>query len=196
MRARNKLLQEEHWDELWLESLEAQMEEHGVAVSRARMATIKALTAAVWNFSGAGFPTSRLYLEKVTPGMLKTRLSASRKLDAAARRATHGPNAEDLLVYYGQKERLASQCSTGEQKALLIGLILAHAELVTERRGEPPLLLLDEVAAHLDPKRRSALFERLSGRGQVWMTATEPGLFEGIAQASRFHVENGRIDIV
>ena len=90
----------------------------------------------------------------------------------------------------------AARCSTGEQKALLLGLVLAHAELVAARRGAAPILLLDEVAAHLDPKRRSALFERLSGRGQVWMTATEPILFEGIAQASRFHVENGRIDIV
>jgi len=83
-----------------------------------------------------------------------------------------------------------------EQKALLLGLILAHAELVAERRGEPPILLLDEVAAHLDPKRRAALFERLSSRGQVWMTATEAALFEGIADATRFHVEAGRIDLL
>jgi len=99
-----------------------------------------------------------------------------------------------LLVYYGQKERVASQCSTGEQKALLIGLILAHAELVAERRGEPPVLLLDEVAAHLDPKRRTALFGRLAGRGQVWMTATEAALFDGIGAASRFHVEPGSVN--
>ena len=82
----------------------------------------------------------------------------------------------------------AAQSSTGEQKALLLGLVLAHAELVAERRGEPPILLLDEVAAHLDPKRRAALFARLEGRGQVWMTATEAALFDGIADASRFHV--------
>ena len=74
----------------------------------------------------------------------------------------------------------AAQSSTGEQKALLLGLVLAHADLVAERRGEPPILLLDEVAAHLDPKRRAALFARLEGRGQVWMTATEAALFEGI----------------
>jgi DNA replication and repair protein RecF len=193
MRARNKLLQEQRWDETWLESLETQMEEHGVAVSRARLETIKALGPAVWDFVGDDFPASRLYLEKTTPGALKTRLGACRTLDAAARRATHGPNNEDLLVYFGQKERLASQCSTGEQKALLIGLILAHGRLVAERRGEPPILLLDEVAAHLDPRRRAALFARLEGRGQVWMTATEAALFEGIAEASRFHVEGGRI---
>ena len=81
--------------------------------------------------------------------------------------------------------------STGEQKALLLGLVLAHAELVAERRGEPPILLLDEVAAHLDPRRRAALFARLEGRGQVWMTATEAALFDGIGDAIRFHVEPG-----
>ena len=90
----------------------------------------------------------------------------------------------------------AANSSTGEQKALLLGLVLAHAELVAERRGEPPLLLLDEVAAHLDPRRRAALFARLEGRGQVWMTATEASLFDGIGAASRFHVEPGRIDQV
>jgi DNA replication and repair protein RecF len=87
----------------------------------------------------------------------------------------------------------AAQSSTGEQKALLLGLVLAHADLVAERRGQPPILLLDEVAAHLDPKRRAALFARLEGRGQVWMTATEAGLFDGIDGASRFHVQPGQI---
>ena len=72
--------------------------------------------------------------------------------------------------------------------------MLAHAELVADRRGEPPILLLDEVAAHLDPKRRAALFARLEGRGQVWMTATEAALFDGIGAASRFHVEPGRVN--
>jgi DNA replication and repair protein RecF len=87
----------------------------------------------------------------------------------------------------------AAQSSTGEQKALLLGLVLAHAELVAERRGESPILLLDEVAAHLDPKRRAALFTRLEGRGQVWMTATEAALFDGIDEASRFCVEPGQV---
>jgi DNA replication and repair protein RecF len=87
----------------------------------------------------------------------------------------------------------ASRSSTGEQKALLLGLVLAHAELVAERRGERPILLLDEVAAHLDPSRRAALFMRLEGRGQVWMTATEEALFDGISNATRFHVEPGAV---
>jgi DNA replication and repair protein RecF len=87
----------------------------------------------------------------------------------------------------------AAQSSTGEQKALLLGLVLAHAELVADVRGAAPILLLDEVAAHLDPKRRAALFARLEGRGQVWMTATEAALFDGIGAASRYHVRPGAI---
>jgi len=81
------------------------------------------------------------------------------------------------LVTHVAKGQAAALCSTGEQKALLLGIVLAHADLVTERRGAAPVLLLDEVAAHLDPSRRAALFERLAGRGQVWMTGTEPALF-------------------
>jgi DNA replication and repair protein RecF len=88
----------------------------------------------------------------------------------------------------------AASSSTGEQKALLLGIVLAHAELVAARRGEPPILLLDEVAAHLDPTRRAALFARLEGRGQVWMTATEAALFDGIGDASRFRVELGAVN--
>jgi DNA replication and repair protein RecF len=98
-----------------------------------------------------------------------------------------------LAVSHRAKGVAAASSSTGEQKALLLGLILAHADLVADRRGEPPILLLDEVAAHLDPKRRAALFTRLEGRGQVWMTATEAALFQGIGDASRFHVEPGKI---
>jgi DNA replication and repair protein RecF len=98
-----------------------------------------------------------------------------------------------LVVAHRAKEMPAANSSTGEQKALLLGLVMAHAELVTVRRGEPPILLLDEVAAHLDPKRREALFTRLEGRGQVWMSATEAALFDGIGAASRFHVQPGQI---
>ncbi|MGE5600328.1 MAG: DNA replication and repair protein RecF, partial [Pseudomonadota bacterium] len=97
------------------------------------------------------------------------------------------------LVSHRAKQMEASRSSTGEQKALLLGLVLAHAEVVADRRGEPPILLLDEVAAHLDPKRRSALFTRLERRGQVWMTATEAALFDGVGEASRLHVEGGAV---
>ena len=108
-------------------------------------------------------------------------------------RATEGPHRQDLAVAHKAKRMPAGQSSTGEQKALLLGLVLAHADLVAERRGEPPILLLDEVAAHLDPSRRAALFMRLEGRGQVWMTATEEALFDGISNATRCHVEPGAV---
>ena len=100
--------------------------------------------------------------------------------------------SKPLLDALAAKDMPAALSSTGEQKALLIGLILAHAELVAAISGLTPILLLDEVAAHLDPKRRSALFARLEGSGQVWMTATEAALFEGVA-GSRFHVQPGQI---
>jgi DNA replication and repair protein RecF len=196
MRARNRLLADERWDETWLDSLEAQMEEHGVAVSDARMRTIKALTAALWADESTTFPKARLYLENGTPRALQTRLRASRKVHAAARRSTHGPNNEDLTVYFGGRERLASSCSTGEQKALLLSLILAHADLVAERSGRRPILLLDEVAAHLDPHRRRALLERLAcSRGQVWVSGTETALFQADAAsaATWFEVARGSV---
>jgi DNA replication and repair protein RecF len=194
MRARNKLLAEEHPDAAWLDALEEQMVEHGSEISRARLRTIKDLTPVIWEFAGEDFPASRIDLLNTTSSSFRGKLRVNRNVDAAARRSTHGPNNEDPTFYYGAREKLASQCSTGEQKALLIGLVLAHAELVARRRGEPPVILLDEVTAHLDPKRRAALFDRLEGRGQVWMTATEAALFEGIGDASRFLIEPGRIN--
>lgn len=193
MRARNKLLAEEHWDEGWLASLEAQMQEHGVQLSQARVRTIEALRQVAGAARHDDFPSAKLSLENQSPMDLAIRLSATRKVDAGARRATQGPNNEDLLVIFAAKDQPAAKCSTGEQKALLLNLVLSHAEVVAEKRGAPPILLLDEVAAHLDPDRRAALFARLQGRGQVWMTATEARLFDGIAQASRFNVEGGTI---
>jgi DNA replication and repair protein RecF len=195
MRARNKLLSEERWDETWLDSLEAQMAEHGAAVSGARMRTVNSLTEAIWTLASDEFPKARLYVHNPGPADLLTRLRASRKVHAAARRCTHGPNNEDLLVNYGDNEKPASLSSTGEQKALLLSIVLAHADLVADRAGRRPILLLDEVAAHLDPRRRAALFERLeAGGGQVWMTGTEAGLFAGIGpSATRLQVGEGRI---
>jgi len=190
MRARNRLLAEERWDEAWLDALEAQMEEHGLAASRARLETIKEVTKALWARDTDSFPKARLYLENITPRALQTRLRASRKVHAAARRSTHGPNNEDLSVLFGEERVPASRCSTGEQKALLLSIVLAHADLVAERAGRRPILLLDEVAAHLDPRRRAALLDRLeAGGGQVWMTGTETALFETAgAGASRFEI--------
>ena len=194
MRARNKLLAEERWDTDWLDALESQMEAHGLAVSQARLRTVEALTEAATGGGGDDFPRSRLALENPSPADFRSRLKANRNADASARRSTQGPNTEDLKVVHANKGSPAAQGSTGEQKALLLGLVLAHAELVADRRGAPPILLLDEVAAHLDPARRAALFVQLEGRGQVWMTATEAALFDSIGgPASRFHVEAGTI---
>jgi DNA replication and repair protein RecF len=194
MRARNKLLAEQpDADPDWLSALEAQMAEHGHALSEARARTVEALDEALAGSAGANFPSAQLALEGWDGGELAITLCASRARDAAAGRTTVGPHRQDLVVIHRAKHMPAARSSTGEQKALLLGLVLAHAELVADRRGAPPILLLDEVAAHLDPGRRAALFDRLKGRGQVWMTATEAALFEGIENASRFHVEAGTV---
>jgi len=193
MRARNKLLAEERWDESWLASLEAAMAEHGAAVSEARTRAVAALDERLAATPDDEFASAAIALEGWDGGDIAATLIANRQRDAAAGRAIEGPHRQDLAVFHRAKQMPAASSSTGEQKALLLGLVLAHAELVADRRGAPPLLLLDEVAAHLDPKRRAALFARLGARGQVWMTATEASLFDGIDAASRFRVESGTI---
>lgn len=196
MRARNKLLADEAPpDPAWLTALELQMAEHGSAIAEARERTASALSERLAAAPEDQFARAALVLEGWHGIDLAAELSDSRVRDAAAGRATVGPQRQDLAVEHAAKHMPAARSSTGEQKALLLGLILAHADLVAERRGEPPILLLDEVAAHLDPKRRAALFDRLRGRGQVWMTATEANLFDGIGDASRFHVEPGQITL-
>jgi len=193
MRSRNKLLAEDGWDESWLASLEAAMAEHGAQVADARARTATALEERLAHAPDDEFARAAIALEGWAGDELAPILGANRSRDAAAGRTTEGPHRQDLAVTHRAKRMPAAQSSTGEQKALLLGLVLAHADLVADRRGEPPLLLLDEVAAHLDPKRRAALFARLEGRGQVWMTATEAALFDGIVTGSRFHVEPGRV---
>jgi DNA replication and repair protein RecF len=192
MRARNKLLANERWDDAWLASLEAAMAEHGAAIADARKRAVTALDERLAAVPDDEFARAAISLDGWTGGDLGPALARNRQRDAAAGRTTEGPHRQDLAVVHRAKQMPAASSSTGEQKALLLGLVLAHAELVTERRGEPPILLLDEVAAHLDPKRRAALFGRLEGRGQVWMTATEAALFDGVA-GSRFHVQPGQI---
>jgi len=190
MRARTKLLGEPTAaDPQWLDALEEAMAEHGEAVASARARTVAALAEAI-AAEDSDFPCAGVSLEG--EGGVE-RLRSNRPRDSAAGRATEGPHRQDLAVSFAAKGVPAHQSSTGEQKALLLGLILAHASLVEQRRGAPPVLLLDEVAAHLDPDRRSALFDRLAGRGQVWMTATEASLFDGIGEASRFQVADGAI---
>jgi DNA replication and repair protein RecF len=192
MRGRNKLLADEaQADPSWLAALEEAMAEHGTAIAGARARTVAALSERLESALETDFARADIALDGWDIGDLAAALRTNRARDAAAGRAIEGPHRHDLAVTHHAKEMPAASSSTGEQKALLLGLVLAHAELVADRRGEPPILLLDEVAAHLDPKRRAALFARLEGRGQVWMTATEAALFDGIGTATRFHIEPG-----
>ena len=195
MRSRNKLLAEpERPDPAWLDALEAQMAGHGADIADARARTVAALDERTAQAPDDEFARVSLSLEGMSEGDFAAELRQSRGRDSAAGRALAGPHRQDLAVLHRAKAMPAAQSSTGEQKALLLGLVLAHAELVADKRGTAPILLLDEVAAHLDPKRRAALFARLEGRGQVWMTATEAALFGGIGEASRFHVRPGSIE--
>lgn len=195
MRARNKLLAEPlPRDEAWLTALEARMAEHGTALRDARARAVQLLAATLAEAPEGPFARAGLALEGGTED-LETELARGRGRDAAAGRTLAGPHRTDLAVSHLDKGRAAASCSTGEQKALLLSIVLAHADLVAGRAGRRPLLLLDEVAAHLDPRRRAALFERLElAGGQVWMTGTEPRLFEGIgAGATRLEVAGGEI---
>lgn len=183
MRERNRLLASDGpVDPDWLSALEARMVEHGAAVDAARVTAVAALDQRLEEVPDSVFARAALALEgeAVDPAGFAHALAMGRRRDAAAGRTLVGPHRADLSVTHVAKGQAAALCSTGEQKALLLGIVLAHADLVTERRGVPPVLLLDEVAAHLDPSRRAALFERLAGRGQVWMTGTEPALFSDV----------------
>lgn len=189
MRARTRLLTaDEPADPQWLSALEAQMAQHGAAVDSARRETVAALGERLAEQPDGPFARAALLLEgwSGTADALLADLRNGRARDAAAGRALAGPHRADLAVTHLGKGQAAALASTGEQKALLLGIVLAHAELVASRTGHAPILLLDEVAAHLDPLRRAALFERLAGHGQVWMTGTEPALFAAIgAEATR-----------
>ncbi|MEN2786907.1 DNA replication/repair protein RecF [Sphingomonas qilianensis] len=185
MRARNRLLAEDiPPDPHWLTALELQMAEHGAAIDAARRDTVAALGAALADQPEGAFARAGLALDGWTGGgdTLAADLAAGRRRDAAAGRTLIGPHRSDLAVTHLGKQQPAALCSTGEQKALLLGIVLGHADLVAERTGRAPILLLDEVAAHLDPSRRAALFARLAGKGQVWMTGTEDALFDALGQ--------------
>lgn len=183
MRARNKLLAEERPDADWLTALETRMAEHGAAIADARAATVGALNERLAAVPVGPFAGTGLGLSGWTGGALAKELVAGRTRDAAAGRTIAGPHRTDLTVSHLDRGQPAALCSTGEQKALLLAILLAHADLIAERQGRRPILLLDEVAAHLDPRRRAALFERLAlAGGQVWMTGTETSLFDAISR--------------
>jgi len=198
MRARNKLLAEERPDRDWLTALETRLAEHGTALAEARLAAVAALAERLADAPEGPFARAGIALigwQAASPEAFRAKLERGRARDAAAGRTLAGPHRSDLAVTHLGKGHPAERCSTGEQKALLLGLILAHADLVAERAGRRPILLLDEVAAHLDPGRRAALLGRLADAGgQVWMTGTEPALFAAADRsATRFHVEDGTL---
>ncbi len=197
MRARNALLTDEvPADPGWIGALEAQMAEHGAAVGMARRALLAELETQIAASAQGLFARPALALSgwEGDEAGLSEALASGRGRDRAAGRTLTGPHRADLLVRHVGKDQEAALCSTGEQKALLLSIILAHAELCRDGNNRPLVILLDEVAAHLDPLRRTALFERLRATGgQVWMTGTEASLFEGLGAATRLTVEHGRI---
>lgn len=204
---RSRLLKEGKADSAWLDALEQQMVESGMAVAAARVEFVSRLGHVCQTRGGADFPIAELALSgfienklgeisalKLEEMFLRS-LAESRAGDALSGGASLGPHRSDFLVTYHEKQMPAGQCSTGEQKALLIGLVLAHSDLIRAERGRAPLLLLDEVAAHLDEARRAALFNVLARNGgQVWVTGTDASLFSAISQESSFFmVEDGKI---
>jgi DNA replication and repair protein RecF len=195
MRARNRVLADDNPDPHWLTALEAQMAEHGAAIDAGRRETVTALADRLADQPEGPFARAGLTLEGWSGAdTLAADLAQGRRRDAAAGRTLVGPHRSDLIVTHLDKDQPASLCSTGEQKALLLGLVLAHAELVADRVGRAPILLLDEVAAHLDPVRRAALFDRLAATGsQVWITGTERAPFDDIGAASWFTVADGTV---
>ena len=206
MRQRQRLLDEDRCDDEWLAGLEAQMAEAGVAIASARRDMVTML--AVADIGGDIFPAADIALD----GDLETALGdhaaadverdhaenlrANRALDAHAGRCLKGPHRSDLIVHHREKNQAARLCSTGEQKALLIGLVLANARALAARAGGAPIiLLLDEIAAHLDPERRAGLFAIIDDLGlQAFMTGTDEALFTAWGdRAQCFAAENSTL---
>ena len=195
MRERNRLLQEgvpNAASNGWLDGLEEAMALQGVAIAAARLTALDALAVGLAAIPETAFPRAEIALAgSLESGLrrqsalevedaFRARLAQARRLDGAAGRTLEGPHRSDLQVIYAAKNMAAADCSTGEQKALLVGLILAQAHSVATQRGNVPILLLDEVAAHLDRHRRCALAEILYALGgQSWITGTDNEAFEG-----------------
>jgi DNA replication and repair protein RecF len=179
MRERNRLLREQARNAAWYLALEAQMARSGAKITANRRATLDRL--AVAGGRDAGFPSAALALLDEAPAdepALAAALAEGRVADLAAGRSLAGPHRADLAAHWLEKDMPAAQCSTGEQKALLVSAVLAHARALAAEIGVPPILLLDEVAAHLDATRRAALYDALARLGaQAFMTGTEPALF-------------------
>jgi len=209
MRERQRLLSERVFDEAWLGGLEREMSAHGAAIAAARVETLHRLQDAIDARPDGAFPKAHLELE----GLLEARFEAGAKSadveedfaellrdvrprDASVGRALDGPHRSDLLARHAAKNMPADQCSTGEQKALLVGLTLAQARALAGDPGAgPSLILIDEAAAHLDGVRRAALFdELLANTGQAWLTGTDQNLFEAFGdRAQMFEVRDGKV---
>ena len=200
LRERNRLLAgETEADPRWLEAIEAQLAEAGAALARGRAALVEQLSAALGALPDGPFARPALsYLPggPTEAAALAAELARGRERDRQAQRTLTGPHRDELAVSMAGKAMPAAACSTGEQKAMLIAITLAHAELAAA--GRPGLLLLDEVAAHLDPLRREALFARLrAGKAQVWLTGTEPAPFAKIErEAAVWRVAAGAVERV
>lgn len=201
MRARNRLFADDVRDDAWFEAIEHQMAQTGVAIAAARTEVLRLLSAMIERLpTGGAFPQALLSLEgtideAIGQGMpaveveedFRERLRRERPRDRAAGRTLEGPHRSDLLVRHAPKDMPAERCSTGEQKALLVGLVLAHARLTGELSGMAPVLLLDEIAAHFDADRRAALFDILEDLNcQVFMTGTEAALFSSLKGRAQF----------
>ncbi len=207
LRSRNRLLEEPRPDPHWLDAIEHETAELAVAVAALRAETVTRLSAALAVRRSSPFPSAEIalegWMEKLLPqhsareieDRYRTVLHDNRARDAAAGRTLDGPHLTDLVVAYAPKDIPAADASTGEQKALLIGLVLAHAGLIAEMIGFAPVLLLDEVVAHLDPSRRSALYAELETLGaQVFMTGADPAAFAEIGtRADVFDVSPGLV---
>jgi DNA replication and repair protein RecF len=192
MRERNRLLKDMVRDPAWYGALESQMAEAGALIIGNRNTALALLTEAQ-NDAATAFPTAALelaYSEDALPESqadLQAAFAESRSRDLAAGRSLVGPHRVDLIGTYKAKDIPAKDCSTGEQKALLVSLILANARALAQDFGAPPLLLLDEVAAHLDADRRAALYDEVVALGaQAWMTGTERALFDALADRAQY----------
>ncbi len=199
MRSRNRLLSDGSRDGSFFDALEVHMAETGTAIAAARAEMVRLLVAMIDRLPEGPFPQADLALEGMLEAMVgqapaveveerfRRALAGGRERDRAAGRTLDGPHRSDLVVRHRPKSMPAELCSTGEQKALLIGIVLSHARLTGEMAGSMPILLLDEVAAHLDAGRRAALFSILEELGsQTFMTGTEPVLFSSIRGRAQF----------
>lgn len=203
LKQRNHLLREGQSDAHWFEAIEARLAEHGAAITASRTLLIEQLASAIADMPTSPFAKPYLTLtsenisndDDADPASLAAALRNGRMRDRAAGRTLIGPHRAELVVRHAGHGQPAAQCSTGEQKALLLSIILAHSGLVKAERGVAPILLLDEVAAHLDPDRRAALFALLTDTGgQVWMTGTEEALFASAgSNAMRVRIADGAL---